>query len=827
MELFLNAIALFLNIIFDMLKAVLSPPGELTGVVSLASTVKTQFFIVVVCLFVIVSTGFCSFSYVNRAAVIKKSLAPLLDLLRRCSKQQKKVDDALLEELRVAASKSAVISDAWHEFDETLVVEPRIDENIPGKVFNTRPASEFFGFETIIGTRVNLRFYSSLPSLLTGIGLLFTFIAILVGLAEAYPEVGPANVADTHKGIERLIQSLSGKFLSSICALLLATCFTILDKGLSGRLHAMHHELLRLVDRSFVRQSSEHVLKKIESATSEQSNVLRKLGGDLVRPITTGVQEGLNPMIARLGEALDKIDRERQENNLSAIQSLVDQFKEAMLGSASKQLDGLSGSLSTTATVLQQANEQSRASQEQVRALLQQLDNFFERQSVSSENQVQHLTEAVERMATGLESSARNSGDQLSSSIERLLERIEETGQAQLAETAKQSKHLSEIMEATVARVEGSFSETLLKQTEDSGRRFDQISSNVQSVIESLRSSTEGATGAFSSSLTSVLERLELASSRQVEEAQRQSAALSAFVNQLVGDVRTGLSATTDGLSGQISGILERIEHSSRAQLEESRKQTEQLSAVFVGMTESAKASFQGVAQGFGSDVSSILGRLEQSSTVHTENSEKQSQAVGNLVTSLVEQLEQRFSAITDNLSSVLRDQRLNMEQIGATRVALDEALRTFATGIRESSDTLSGLREASGAMRSTVNSFHKIVEDASLMQRTSGSLIDQARQTGELYQQITQQHSHLLGEYDRVFESIGQNLASQLRMISENLELYQKQVKDGTTNFLKIYDDHMSSATERLGASVGGLSEYLDVLGDTLSRARRVEVAG
>ena len=67
--------------------------------------------------------------------------------------------------------------------------------------------------------------YKTAPTVITGIGLLATFVAILVALLD----VKLAN--NRVQGLDLLVQGLSGKFLSSIVALACALCSSMLKKG--------------------------------------------------------------------------------------------------------------------------------------------------------------------------------------------------------------------------------------------------------------------------------------------------------------------------------------------------------------------------------------------------------------------------------------------------------------------------------------------------------------------------------------------------------------------------------------------------------------------
>jgi hypothetical protein len=71
------------------------------------------------------------------------------------------------------------------------------------------------------------------PGILTALGLLATFSAILVALSGV--SYNPGNTVQPVTGIDALINGLAGKFLSSIIALILSMIFTFVEKKVCER----------------------------------------------------------------------------------------------------------------------------------------------------------------------------------------------------------------------------------------------------------------------------------------------------------------------------------------------------------------------------------------------------------------------------------------------------------------------------------------------------------------------------------------------------------------------------------------------------------------
>lgn len=157
------------------------------------------------------------------------------------------------------------LSPAWKQYRKTLVTE-QVAWYIEPRIFSSRSAQELFSLETIFRGKLNLAWYQQVPSLLTGIGLLLTFIALLVGLSKLH--------ADGHgiAGIQGLINGLAGKFLTSIVGLVCATAFTLIEKPLMFRLFSAHQQCTHLIDDLFPRKTLEQILEGMTGTVRRPSS---------------------------------------------------------------------------------------------------------------------------------------------------------------------------------------------------------------------------------------------------------------------------------------------------------------------------------------------------------------------------------------------------------------------------------------------------------------------------------------------------------------------------------------------------------------------------
>lgn len=156
------------------------------------------------------------------------------------------------------------LAQAWKQYRKTLISE-QVAWYIEPRIFSSRSAQDLFSLETVFRGQLNLAWYQQVPSLLTGIGLLFTFIALLVGLSKLH--------ADGHAiaGIQGLINGLAGKFLTSIVGLVCSTLFTLLEKPLLFRLFSAHQHCIHLIDDLFPRKTLEQILEGMTGTSRRPS----------------------------------------------------------------------------------------------------------------------------------------------------------------------------------------------------------------------------------------------------------------------------------------------------------------------------------------------------------------------------------------------------------------------------------------------------------------------------------------------------------------------------------------------------------------------------
>jgi len=136
--------------------------------------------------------------------------------------------------------------------------------------------------ETVSERFYHSSFYQAVPGILTGLGLLSTFVAILLALTGLHVSV--ANNTETVTGIRELIDGLSGKFLSSIVGLLLSIIFLITErKWCERRLANDYEELLDATSHLIPTISPVRIHLDIQNLAARHAVLLEGISTELIR----------------------------------------------------------------------------------------------------------------------------------------------------------------------------------------------------------------------------------------------------------------------------------------------------------------------------------------------------------------------------------------------------------------------------------------------------------------------------------------------------------------------------------------------------------------
>ena len=154
----------------------------------------------------------------------------------------------------------------------------RSDKNGEDRFWISEEIGNFFNATSMIDNQA----YKTAPTIITGVGLLATFLAILVALLD----VKLSN--NKVQGLDLLVQGLSGKFLSSVVALGCATLLVYAEKGVMHPVRAAITSLTITLSGLLPRLVPTQILSDLHREIAEQSSAFKTFNADLTSKLKQG-----------------------------------------------------------------------------------------------------------------------------------------------------------------------------------------------------------------------------------------------------------------------------------------------------------------------------------------------------------------------------------------------------------------------------------------------------------------------------------------------------------------------------------------------------------
>jgi hypothetical protein len=327
-----------------------------------------------------------------------------------------------LNRISAALKREPLFKHQWAEFEETIIEDDYSDPSHP-KIYNTRPAEEFFGFDSLVSNRINMAFFNNFAAIIAGIGLLLTFVALFVGLSKLEAVAGGGKIV----GIEGLINGLAGKFFTSIVALICATIFTLIEKPLIHNLSIHHQEFLDRLDGAFTRRSVEKILEDVNRNLSNQADVFLRFGTNLSEAIKENLSTSLAPALSNLGDALSAFTTREQRENTDTLQKMISEFTNVLQGQTGDHFDSLIDVIKSTERSVGETIANQERSRLGFETLVTRLETVLSDQQARLGSQTENLQNTMGQTIDQISSASEKQQSELSNLVERLTDQVTQT----------------------------------------------------------------------------------------------------------------------------------------------------------------------------------------------------------------------------------------------------------------------------------------------------------------------------------------------------------------------------------------------------------------
>ncbi|MEZ0219116.1 MAG: hypothetical protein ACAH22_02350 [Tardiphaga sp.] len=491
----------------------------------------------------------------------------------------------------------------WSEYCETLhlprgSLDPRtgVSKDVPYRA--TVPAEAFFNSQSVYEGRIHTEFFKHLPGLLTGLGIIGTFLGLIHGLGDATKPGGGLE-------IERLIGPVKEAFYVSAAAITLAMIVTFFEKLIVAGLHRAVEHLCQEIDALYAAGASEDYLSRLVHA-SEESTAQAKILKDA--------------LVGDLGAILERLTERQIETAAQQHAQLREQFVSAIDHGLREPFGEIAQSLGQFRS--RQGEQLSQGLQDSMAAFADKLDQMLGGQVGQAKALQAQTLQALESAITAFQSMAQqvgSAGESATASISMQLSR-------NLADMSARQGQMNDTMLTVVDELRSVVSKTQADTTSNVQGMLHELGAQVGHIVQTLQTETKASSLAHQDSVSSMASHTresiaELTTSvrAQTEAIEHTTLAMRTAVTDLGSSVHRNIALMGEG-AGEIRNAADRFVSSGAAMtevLERSRALSSELSLAASTLSDSSQdvktviSDYRAARETFAGVVDGLRGTVE------------------------------------------------------------------------------------------------------------------------------------------------------------------------------------------------------------------------
>lgn len=241
-----------------------------------------------------------------------------------------------------------IISSLWNKYREISKSNP--EEKI----------EKYFNKANLIDAITYRRLAEATPGLLTGLGILGTF----VGLGKGLSDINITTADAMKSSIENLMIGLKLAFYTSIVGILFSLIWTLADRILlTYRIKTIYN--FQQVIKDIVGEESKSYLKDIHGLLETQTSLLKTVATDISTELSKALTDKINneilpelfyyndklyksdiePAINNIATVVENFSNVASQNQVEGISKIVDKFINEMSGSLDNKFQGLAATI--------------------------------------------------------------------------------------------------------------------------------------------------------------------------------------------------------------------------------------------------------------------------------------------------------------------------------------------------------------------------------------------------------------------------------------------------------------------------------------------------
>lgn len=407
--------------------------------------------------FVFALAGLISFSALGTAiAYLVVDVLPVIFALRRSRKEIEKAMRGArtpierhqrfaenFDDLRQKSRNWPLVGHTFSEYCETLL------DTDGEEIRNTVRPHTFFHGGLAREKLPGLKLMSAIPGYFVGVGLLLTFIGLVLALAKA----GAAASAESSNAMQRamidLLNIATFKFATSIAGLGASIVLSFIFRIYSIRIDASFDLFCAALERGLLYTAPQSISAEINATLKEQLKQLKditqgdffaRMGEHIAPRMNDAIASAMAPVSAQIKEAVSDL----KANSQSGMADLLQEFGRTIQGGAGMEMQALARTLAEMERTLASMQNDLRGSgedfgrrmaeaSEQLKQFVEEAGRSFGQSSAESRDALAAvaatLKETLERanadVATGLGTAARGASNKLEDAVGVVLAKLD------------------------------------------------------------------------------------------------------------------------------------------------------------------------------------------------------------------------------------------------------------------------------------------------------------------------------------------------------------------------------------------------------------------
>ncbi len=260
---------------------------------------------------------------------------------------------------------------AWTEFVETLIL-PESESHDP--IRNTSEVSRYLNDATIVSPKIFSGFYHAVPNLLTGVGILGTFLGLAAGVGAAKSGLSSEDPRQITAALQQLLGGASLAFMTSIAGIGCSILFVFVERFTSRRLHLALGNWVGAIESRLERVTSEGVALEQLDQAKRTTTQLERFNTDLIFSLEQALEEKiagrLSPQLEQLLQAVEGLREDRATDSGQMIEQALVRFTDALQKKTGSQFEDMATTVDDLNRTLKESADAQAQTQREVRGAL-------------------------------------------------------------------------------------------------------------------------------------------------------------------------------------------------------------------------------------------------------------------------------------------------------------------------------------------------------------------------------------------------------------------------------------------------------------------------